>query len=147
MVLWRFTGDRTVSATAERHAQRGVAVSFWLTAPYVAAESIHHLADAQRVETSVIGIVLTSVALVAMPMLGRANHKLGARLRSGQPRAAAPRTTFARRRLRGLAHSRAHCALVRRLVGRSRDRVGHCVCRRMAGCSSLARPRLLLGVA
>nr|WP_232007456.1 hypothetical protein [Mycobacterium intermedium] len=83
MVLWRFTGDRTVSATAERHAQRGVAVSFWLTAPYVAAESIHHLADAQRVETSVVGILLTSVALVAMPMLGRANHTLGARLRSG----------------------------------------------------------------
>jgi hypothetical protein len=33
MVLWRFTGDRTLSPTAERRAQRGVAVSFWLTAP------------------------------------------------------------------------------------------------------------------
>ncbi|OOK83026.1 hypothetical protein BZL30_1563 [Mycobacterium kansasii] len=33
MVLWRFTGNRTLSQTAERRAQRGVAVSFWLTAP------------------------------------------------------------------------------------------------------------------
>src|SRR6185437_2213360 len=42
MVVWRFTGARTLSETAERRAQRGVAVSFWLTAPYIAAESIRY---------------------------------------------------------------------------------------------------------
>jgi hypothetical protein len=83
MVLWRFTGDRTLSPTAERRAQRGVAVSFWLTAPYIAAESIRHLVDGQRAETSVIGIGLTAVALVLMPILGWANHRLGERLGSG----------------------------------------------------------------
>ncbi len=83
MVLWRFTGDRTLSPTAERRAQRGVAVSFWLTAPYIAAESIRHLADGQHCETSVIGIWLTAFALVLMPILGRANHRLGHRLGSG----------------------------------------------------------------
>ena len=83
MVLWRFTGDRTLSETAERRAQRGVAVSFWLTAPYIAVESIRHLIGEHRAETSVIGIGLTAIALVLMPILGWANHKLGARLGSG----------------------------------------------------------------
>src|SRR5271163_4058176 len=45
MVVWRFTGSRTSSHTAERRAQRGVAVSFWLTAPYIAAESIRNLTN------------------------------------------------------------------------------------------------------
>jgi divalent metal cation (Fe/Co/Zn/Cd) transporter len=82
MVLWRFTGDRTSSQTAERRAQRGVAVSFWLTAPYIAAESIRHLAEGRHTETSVIGIGLTALALVLMPILGWANHRVGTRLGS-----------------------------------------------------------------
>lgn len=83
MVLWRFSGDRVQSQTAERVAQRGVAVSFWLVAPYVAAESIRHLLVGEHAETSLIGIGLTALALVLMPVLGRANHRLGARLHSG----------------------------------------------------------------
>ncbi|MGB9226596.1 hypothetical protein [Mycobacterium sp.] len=83
MVAWRFSGTRTLSATAERRAQRGVAVSFWLTAPYIGAESIHCLTDGRRADTSMIGIGLTAVALLLMPILGWANHKLGARLDSG----------------------------------------------------------------
>lgn len=82
IVIWRFTGSRTLSETAERRAQHGVAVSFWLLAPYIAAESIHHLLDQQRAETSPIGLVLTGVALLAMPILGSAKHKLGAQLDS-----------------------------------------------------------------
>jgi divalent metal cation (Fe/Co/Zn/Cd) transporter len=82
MVVWRFTGARTQSHTAERRAQRGVAVSFWLTAPYIAAESIRHLTNEHHAETSLIGIGLTAVGLVLMPVLGWANHQLGARLDS-----------------------------------------------------------------
>jgi divalent metal cation (Fe/Co/Zn/Cd) transporter len=82
MVVWRFSGSRTLSETAERRAQRGVAVSFWLTAPYVAAESIHHLADGRHADTSMIGIALTAIALLLMPVLGWAGHNLGARLHS-----------------------------------------------------------------
>jgi divalent metal cation (Fe/Co/Zn/Cd) transporter len=82
IVIWRFTGSRTLSETAERRAQRGVAVSFWLLAPYIAAESIHHLLDKQPAESTLIGIVLTAIALLAMPILGRAKHKLGTRLGS-----------------------------------------------------------------
>ncbi|OBJ04958.1 hypothetical protein A5659_11865 [Mycobacterium sp. 1165196.3] len=83
MVVWRFSGARACSERAERRAQRGVAVSFWLTAPYIAAESIRELAAERHAETSAIGIGLTALALVLMPVLGRANHRLGARLGSG----------------------------------------------------------------
>ena len=38
IVVWRFTGSRTLSEHAERRAQRGVAISFWLIAPYIAFE-------------------------------------------------------------------------------------------------------------
>lgn len=54
----------------------------WLTAPYIAAESIRGLVDGHRVETSLIGIGLTALAMVAMPILGWADHVLGARLGS-----------------------------------------------------------------
>lgn len=83
MVVWRFSGARTFSPSAERRAQRGVAVSFWLTAPYIAAESLRELVGEHHAETSVIGIALTALALLLMPVLGRANHRLGARLGSG----------------------------------------------------------------
>jgi divalent metal cation (Fe/Co/Zn/Cd) transporter len=82
IVIWRFTGSRTLSETAERRAQRGVAVSFWLLAPYIAVESIDHLLGEHRAEPTVIGIVLTAIALLVMPILGRAKHTLGTRLGS-----------------------------------------------------------------
>jgi divalent metal cation (Fe/Co/Zn/Cd) transporter len=83
IVIWRFTGSRTLSETAERRAQKAVAISFWLLAPYVAIESVHKLLDGQQAETSAFGIVLTAVSLVIMPVLGKAKHRLGARLDSG----------------------------------------------------------------
>jgi len=82
IVIWRFTGARTVSETAERRAQRGVALSFWLLAPYIAAESARDLAVGHHPETTVIGMVLTAVALLEMPLLGWAKHRLAARLGS-----------------------------------------------------------------
>ncbi|WP_343599841.1 cation transporter [Mycobacterium sp.] len=83
MVVWRFTGSRTLSHTAERRAQLGVALSFWLTSPYIAAESVRHLVGEHHAETSVIGIGVAAVALVLMPTLGRAKHALAVRLGSG----------------------------------------------------------------
>lgn len=83
IVIWRFTGTRTLSQTSERRAQRGVAVSFWLLAPYIAAESARALATGHRAGTTAIGIALTAVAIVVMPALGRAKHRLAARLGSG----------------------------------------------------------------
>jgi divalent metal cation (Fe/Co/Zn/Cd) transporter len=82
IVVWRFTGSRTRSETAERRARRGVAVSFWLLTPYITAESVRDLVTTHHPETTVIGIVLTAVALLEMPLLGRAKHKLAIRLGS-----------------------------------------------------------------
>jgi divalent metal cation (Fe/Co/Zn/Cd) transporter len=83
MVVWRFTGTRVFSDTAEQRAQRGVALSFWLTAPYIAAESIRDLTEEHHAGTSMVGIGLTTFALVLMPVLGWANHTVGERLDSG----------------------------------------------------------------
>jgi divalent metal cation (Fe/Co/Zn/Cd) transporter len=82
IVVWRFTGSRALSETAERRAQRGVAVSFWLITPYIVAESLRDLFGGHRAETTVIGIVLTALALVLMPLLGYAKRRLGAKLGS-----------------------------------------------------------------
>jgi divalent metal cation (Fe/Co/Zn/Cd) transporter len=82
MVAWRFSGSRTLSHHAERRAQHGVAWSFWLTAPYIAAESIHDLFDEHHADVSVIGMALTAASLVLMPILGRVKQVLGVRLGS-----------------------------------------------------------------
>ena len=49
IVIWRFTGSRAVR-DAERRAQRAVAVSFFLLAPYVAAEAAWDLASGHRAD-------------------------------------------------------------------------------------------------
>jgi divalent metal cation (Fe/Co/Zn/Cd) transporter len=82
VVIWRFTGARTHSAHSERTAQKAVAISFWLLAPYVAIEAVHKLAVSAHPKTSIIGIALTIGSIVLMPALGRAKHRLGARLGS-----------------------------------------------------------------
>ncbi|HET7013339.1 MAG TPA: cation transporter [Streptosporangiaceae bacterium] len=82
IIVWRFTGARTLSQTAERRAQRGVAVSFWLLAPYIAADSVRALISWHHPEGTVIGMAMTACAVAAMPLLGRAKHKLGQRLGS-----------------------------------------------------------------
>jgi divalent metal cation (Fe/Co/Zn/Cd) transporter len=83
IVIWRFTGSRTLSATAEVRAQKAVAVSFWLLAPYVAVESVRDLVGQHRPSTTLLGIGLTISSLVLMPALGVAKQRLGARLGSG----------------------------------------------------------------
>jgi divalent metal cation (Fe/Co/Zn/Cd) transporter len=82
IVIWRFTGSRALSGTAEHRAQRGVAISFWLLAPWITAQSARDLASAHHAGTTVSGIALTALALVVMPLLGRAKHTLAARLGS-----------------------------------------------------------------
>ena len=82
IVIWRFTGARTLSETSERRAQKLVALSFWLLVPYVAAEAIYKLVSAAEPETSYLGIGLTVSSLLLMPLLGRTKHRLGAKLGS-----------------------------------------------------------------
>jgi divalent metal cation (Fe/Co/Zn/Cd) transporter len=83
IVVWRFTGSRTLSETAERRAQKAVAVSFWLLAPYIALEAIRDLTGHHPPTASALGIVLTASSVVIMPALGITKRRLGRRLQSG----------------------------------------------------------------
>jgi divalent metal cation (Fe/Co/Zn/Cd) transporter len=82
IVIWRFTGTRLASPAAERRAQQLVAVSFFLLAPYIAAEAIRALATADHAETSIVGLVLTAGTAILEPGLGIAKRRIGARLGS-----------------------------------------------------------------
>jgi divalent metal cation (Fe/Co/Zn/Cd) transporter len=82
IVIWRFTGSRTLSETAEGRAQKAVAISFFLLAPYVAAESVRDLVVRHQPGSTVLGIALTATSLALMPLLGVAKHRLGTRLGS-----------------------------------------------------------------
>jgi divalent metal cation (Fe/Co/Zn/Cd) transporter len=82
VIVWRFTGHRLLSHTAEERAQKLVAIQFFLLAPYVAFEAVRHLATASQPGVSVVGMVLTATSLVGMPYLGIAKQRLAARLGS-----------------------------------------------------------------
>jgi Co/Zn/Cd efflux system component len=82
IVVWRFSGTRIGSATAETRAQKAVAVSFFLLAPYIAVESIRVLVLEHHAETTWLGISLAAVSLMWCPALGVMKRRLGARLNS-----------------------------------------------------------------
>jgi divalent metal cation (Fe/Co/Zn/Cd) transporter len=83
IVIWRFSGSRTLSEHSERAAQRLVAGSFLLLVPFFVYEAIHRLIAGSETTTSVLGIAVTASAIVLMPALGWAKLRLGERLRSG----------------------------------------------------------------
>lgn len=83
IVIWRFTGSRILSETAERRAQQAVAVSFWILAPYIVMQAVRDLAGHHPAAASVLGIVLTASSVVIMPVLGTVKRRLGQRLGSG----------------------------------------------------------------
>jgi divalent metal cation (Fe/Co/Zn/Cd) transporter len=82
VIVWRFTGWRTLSEQAERRAQKLVAVQFFILAPYVAVEAIRALVNGSHAEESVVGIALAGSSLVVMPLLGRAKQRIGSRIGS-----------------------------------------------------------------
>jgi divalent metal cation (Fe/Co/Zn/Cd) transporter len=82
IIIWRFTGARTLSHAAEERAQKLVAVQFFLLAPYVTFEAVQHLVSAERPDVSVLGMVLTATSLVGMPALGIAKQRVARQLGS-----------------------------------------------------------------
>jgi divalent metal cation (Fe/Co/Zn/Cd) transporter len=83
IVVWRFTGARTLSETAEARAQKAVAVTFFLLAPYIAYDAVTTLVAGHRAGISWLGIGLSIASLIVMPLLGVAKKRLGTRLGSG----------------------------------------------------------------
>lgn len=82
IVIWRFTGPRTLSEHSERRAQRWVAGSFFLLTPYFLYESVTRLIHGTRPGATVLAIALPASSIVLMPLLGWAKLSLGRRLDS-----------------------------------------------------------------
>jgi divalent metal cation (Fe/Co/Zn/Cd) transporter len=83
IVIWRFTGTRRLSDRAEQRAQRLVAITFFLLAPYIAQDAIRTLANGEHPRTSWLGIGLSISSIIVMPLLGNAKRRIGRRLGSG----------------------------------------------------------------
>jgi divalent metal cation (Fe/Co/Zn/Cd) transporter len=82
VIVWRFTGHRTLSEEAERRAQKLVAIQFFILAPYVGVEGIRALIEGHHPDESMVGIALAASSLVVMPLLGRAKQRIGSQIGS-----------------------------------------------------------------
>jgi divalent metal cation (Fe/Co/Zn/Cd) transporter len=82
VIIWRFTGSRLRSDAAERRAQKVVAGTFFLLAPYIAVEAVRRLLAGSEAEGSWVGVGLAAVSIVLMPYFGYAKKRIGNRLRS-----------------------------------------------------------------
>lgn len=83
IVFWRFTGRRALSETSEARAQKWVAVSFFVLAPFFVVDAIRKLIDGGQTDTTVLAVALTASAIVLMPVLGWTKLRLGRQLDSG----------------------------------------------------------------
>jgi len=82
IIIWRFTGSRVLSQTAEIRAQKLVALQFFALAPYVAFESVQALITARQPDVSWLGIALSASSVIVMPFLGIAKQRLADRMGS-----------------------------------------------------------------
>lgn len=81
ILLWRLHGIEG-EEKREQLAQRMVAGSFFLLALYVAFEAGKSLLHREQPEASIVGIVLSVVSLIVMPLLARAKRRVAASLNS-----------------------------------------------------------------
>jgi hypothetical protein len=82
VIIWRFTGERIHSVSAERLAQQVVAVSFLSLVPYIVFVAVDQLVTGNGAGVSWAGIVLAAIDAALMPILGLAKKRLGRRLGS-----------------------------------------------------------------
>jgi divalent metal cation (Fe/Co/Zn/Cd) transporter len=82
IVIWRFSGRGTLSEHSERRAQRWVAASFFLLAPYFLYEAVVRLINGTQPSAAPLAIALTASSVLLMPLLGWAKLRLGRRLDS-----------------------------------------------------------------
>lgn len=82
IVLLRFNATRADSETAERRAQQLIAVTFWVLAAYVTVDATVTLASGDHPGTSPVGIGLSIVTLIAMPVLANAKARVARQLNS-----------------------------------------------------------------
>jgi divalent metal cation (Fe/Co/Zn/Cd) transporter len=81
ILLWRLQWTKT-DESRERLAHRLVGISFFFLAVYVAFEAGKSLLRHEEPETSVVGIILSIVSLIVMPLLARAKRRVAAKIDS-----------------------------------------------------------------
>jgi divalent metal cation (Fe/Co/Zn/Cd) transporter len=72
IVVWQFYG---VAEERERHALRLIGASFFALAAYVSFTSIHDLVTHSEPDVAPVGIAITALSVVLMPILARAKHR------------------------------------------------------------------------
>jgi divalent metal cation (Fe/Co/Zn/Cd) transporter len=82
IVLWRFAASRVDSQHAERRAQQLIAITFWVLAAYVTVDATVTLTSGDHPASSPVGIGLSIVTLIAMPLLANAKASVAQRLDS-----------------------------------------------------------------
>ncbi|WP_327705669.1 cation transporter [Streptomyces decoyicus] len=82
-VAWQFSAaDHAVREAREKTTLRIIAISFFVLAAYVTAESLRALAGTGEAEPSLPGIVLAALSLAVMPVLSAAQRRSGRELGS-----------------------------------------------------------------
>ena len=95
LLWWRLRaelGSAPLGPTVERRAERGAGFLLLALAVYIIAESVRDLSAGHHPETSTVGIVLTSLSLIVMPLLARAKLRTATALGSRALRADALET-------------------------------------------------------
>ena len=80
VLIWRFTVERRDIERAEEvegKALRLIGLTFFALAAFVGYESITTLANSDRPETSWIGIGITFLSIIVMPMLATRKERVG----------------------------------------------------------------------
>jgi divalent metal cation (Fe/Co/Zn/Cd) transporter len=91
VLLWRFA---TARRGAERRAQQLIAASFAAIALYIAVDGVYVLAGGHEPDASAVGIGLSVVTLVTMPLLARAKTRVARRLHSSATASEARQTAL-----------------------------------------------------
>ena len=81
VILWQFR--HPVPESREARALRLIGISFFALATYVAVDSVIGLLGGRVPETSLVGLVITGLSVVIMPLLSWAQLRTGRELASG----------------------------------------------------------------
>lgn len=79
VVLWRLND---VSEEREERALKLIGISFLLLAVWIVVQSVRSLSAGTVADVSVVGIVLTGLSLVVMPLLARGKQTVGRAMNS-----------------------------------------------------------------
>ena len=82
IVIWRFTAARARSEAAERRAQQLIAGCFAALAAYLLLDAIRVLATRAHPDTTWPGALVATGAVILMPWLSHAKHRVAAQLGS-----------------------------------------------------------------